>query len=567
MSFFQTPPTLPHGYTSDRVLRGYLARTMPKDALAAIEPQLTRCGGLASGRIYELLLGDLRAEPELTQWDAWGHRVDRIELTPLWKEMQTIAAEEGLVATAYERKSGALSRAHQFALVYLLNATSGVYSCPLAMTDGAAKTLTATGNRALIDRAVARLTSRDPKVAWTSGQWMTERTGGSDVAISETIAKPDPGSETGGDTYRLFGTKWFTSAVTSQMALTLARPQTDPPNPPGGSGLALFYVEVRNDDGSMNGIAVNRLKDKLGTRMVPTAELTLDGARAIAVAGTTNGIKSITPMLAITRTWNAVCAVSAMRHAIALARDFANRRVAFGFPLRDKPLHADTLAGMQAEFEGAFHLTFRAVDLLGREEAGEITDAETQLLRLITPIAKLTTGKQAVAIASETLEAFGGAGYIEDTGLPRILRDAQVLPIWEGTTNVLALDVLRALARVGSLDPIAREVRSRTDKCDAQLAGPAEAARRAIAHAEAWLAETMTRGLPGTEAGARRFALTLGRAIELALLVDHATWSLTQNDKRPLAAARRFARNGVDLIGDEDTLAESRALASDEPLD
>ncbi len=561
MPFFQTPPTLPHGYTSDRVLRGYLARTMPKDALLAIEPQLARCGALASGPLWEMLLGDLNAEPELTQWDAWGNRVDRIELTPLWKEMHTIAAEEGLVATAYERKSGALSRAHQFALVYLLNATTGVYSCPLAMTDGAAKTLTSTGNRALIDRAVTRLTSRDPQLAWTSGQWMTERTGGSDVAISEAIARPDHG-----DTYRLFGTKWFTSAVTSQMALTLARPQVEPPNASGGSGLALFYVEVRNDDGSMNGIAVNRLKDKLGTRMVPTAELTLDGARAIAVAGTTNGIKNITPMLAITRTWNAVCAVSGMRHAIALARDFANRRVAFGSPLRDKPLHADTLAGMQAEFEGAFHLTFRAVELLGREEAREITDDETQLLRLITPIAKLTTGKQAVAIASETLEAFGGAGYIEDTGLPRILRDAQVLPIWEGTTNVLALDVLRALSRVGSLEAIAREVKTRTDRCDAQLAGPAEAARRAIAHAEAWLAATPTRGLEGTEAGARRFALTLGRAIELALLVDHATWSLTQSDRRPLAAAHRLARNGVDLIGDEDTLAEARALASDDPL-
>jgi hypothetical protein len=221
---------------------------------------------------------------------------------------------------------------------------------------------------------------------------------------------------------------------------------------------------------------------------------------------------------------------------------------------------------MQAEFEGAFHLTFRAVELLGREEAREITDAETQLLRLITPIAKLTTGKQAVAIASETLEAFGGAGYVEDTGLPRILRDAQVLPIWEGTTNVLALDVLRALARVGSLEPIGREVKARTETCDARLAGPAETARRAIAHAEAWLMESRSRGLDAIEAGARRFALTLGRALELALLVDHATWSLAQNDARPLAAARRFARNGVDLIADEDTLAESRALASDEPL-
>jgi len=300
--------------------------------------------------------------------------------------------------------------------------------------------------------------------------------------------------------------------------------------------------------------------------MVPTAELTLDGARATAVAGTAHGIKNITPMLAITRTWNAVCAVSGMRHAIALARDFATRRVAFGSPLSDKPLHADTLAGMQAEFEGAFHLTFRAVELLGRDEAREISDDEAQLLRLITPIAKLTTGKQAVAVASETLEAFGGAGYIEDTGLPRILRDAQVLPIWEGTTNVLALDVLRALSRVGSLDPIAREVGTRTARCDVRLAEPAQAARLAVAHAEAWLAESRTRGPLATEAGARRFALTLGRALELALLVDHATWSLTQNDARPLAAARRLARNGVDLLADEDTLAESRALASDEPF-
>ncbi len=504
-------------------------------------------------------MNDQKAEPRLSQWDAWGNRVDAIELTPLWKDMARVTAEEGLVATAYERRHGAASRIHQFALVYLVNPTSGVYSCPLAMTDGAAKTLVTMGNKALLDRALPRLTSRDPKTAWTSGQWMTERTGGSDVAISETVARHEAG-----DAYRLYGTKWFTSATTSQMTLTLGRPDG---NAPGGSGLALFYLELRNEDGSINGIAINRLKDKLGTRMVPTAELTLDGARATAVAGTTNGIKNITPMLAITRTWNAVCAVSGMRHGIALARDYAKRRVAFGAPLSNKPLHSDTLASMQAEYEGAFHLTFRAVELLGREEAREITEQETQLLRLITPIAKLTTGKQAVQVASETLEAFGGAGYVEDTGLPRILRDAQVLPIWEGTTNVLALDVLRALAHVGSLDPIAREVAARTEKPDARLAGAAEVARKAIVHAEAWLRETLARGRDATEAGARRFALTLGRALELALLVDHATWAARETaDTRPLAAARRLARHGVDLIVEDDALAESHALANDEPL-
>ncbi len=441
-------------------------------------------------------MSDLQAEPQLKQWDAWGNRVDAIELTPLWKEMARVTAEEGLVATAYERRHGAHSRVHQFALVYLLNATSGVYSCPLAMTDGAAKTLVSIGNKVLIDRALPRLTSRDPATAWTSGQWMTERTGGSDVAISETTARHEAG-----DVYRLSGTKWFTSATTSQMALTLARPEG---NPPGGAGLALFYLELRDDDGSMNGIAINRLKDKLGTRMVPTAELTLDGARATLVAGTTNGIKSITPMLAITRTWNAVCAVSGMRHALALARDYADRRVAFGAALRDKALHADTLAAMQAEFEGAFHLAFRAVELLGREEAGEITEEEAQLLRLITPIAKLTTAKQAVQVASETLEAFGGAGYVEDTGLPRILRDAQVLPIWEGTTNVLALDVLRALAKVGSLEPIAREIAARTEAPDARLAGAGgggargDRARRSVARgdARAWARRDGSGGSP-----------------------------------------------------------------------
>ena len=173
MPFFQTPPVLPPGYASDRVLRGWLTRNLPKDALASIEPQLSRCGELASGPIYERLMAEPDAVPTLTQWDAWGRRVDHIELTPLWKEMQRIALDEGMIATAYERKLGALSRAHQFAVVYLLNATSAVYTCPLAMTDGAARTLVAAGNAALVERAVPRLASRDPSKAWTSGQWMT----------------------------------------------------------------------------------------------------------------------------------------------------------------------------------------------------------------------------------------------------------------------------------------------------------------------------------------------------------------------------------------------------------
>ena len=552
MAFFQAPPELENTYASDDVLQRYLRNALPPDVLSRIEPELKDIGEIAAKELWPMSLETRRDEPRLDQWNAWGHRVDHIELTPIWKRAQRITAEKGLVATAYERKNGAYSRIHQFAMIYLVDPTWHVYSCPLAMTDGAARTLIASKNQALVERALPRLMSRDPENAWTSGQWMTERTGGSDVAICETIAKPD------GDAYRLHGTKWFSSATTSQMALTLGRPEG---NPPGGSGLALFYVEVRNADGSMNGIQVNRLKEKLGTRMVPTAELTLDGARALPVIGSRDGIKNITPMLTVTRTWNAIGAVSGMRHALALAKDYARRRIAFGAPLADKPLHIDTLASLEAEYEGALLLTFRAVELLGRDEAGEITEAESALLRLLTPIVKLTTGKQVVAIASEALEAFGGAGYIEDTGLPRLLRDAQVLPIWEGTTNVLSLDLLRALAKLGSIDPIAREVHASVAGADPSLKAPAEAATRAIDHASEWLVRAMEGGPHAVEAGARRLALTCGRALELGYLVREATRSKKHNDDaKPAAAARRFARHGVDLIIDDSLDADARTL-------
>jgi len=562
MAFYQAPPSLGNQYDDDRVLRSYLARVFPADVFRDVELELRAMGDLAGGELYRLQLEDRLNEPTLTQWDAWGHRVDRIEVTKLWKRAAELAAERGLVATAYEGKSGALSRVHQFALVYLFDGSTDVYTCPLAMTDGAAKTLLS--HRDVRDpsdfasKAFARLSSRDPALAWTSGQWMTERTGGSDVGLSETEARRDAEGNV-----RLYGTKWFTSATTSQMALTLGRPEG---NPPGGRGLALFYVEVYGPDGRMNGIQVNRLKDKMGTRKVPTAELTLNGTLAVPVKGLADGIRNIAPMLNITRTWNAVCAASAMRRGVALARDYARRRVQFGAPLSDKPLHVDTLADLQAEAEGAFHLAFRAVELLGREEAGEITEAEARLLRLVTPLAKLTTGKQAATVLSEVLECFGGAGYVEDTGIPRLYRDAQVLPIWEGTTNVLSLDTLRAIQKEGPLDILIEEIKSLAATAEEpELARAGRAAVAAAEHASRWLVETFAKDGLAVEAGARRFAMTLGRAYELALLVRHASFSLArEGDGRARAAALRFLTRGVDLVRDEDDRALAFALANDE---
>lgn len=560
MSFFQIPPTLGNQYLDDFMLRSYLERTLPQEMLEAIRPELLAMGELSGGELFELQQRDRLNEPELTQWSPWGERIDHIEVSPLWQRAARIAAERGLIAIPYERKHGALSRVHQFALVYLFEPSSDVYTCPLAMTDGAAKTLVVHKNQELIDRALPKLTSRDPDIAWTSGQWMTERTGGSDVAISETIAKKE------GDAYRLYGTKWFTSATTSQMALTLARPVG---NPPGGRGLALFYVEQRDQEGKLNGIVVNRLKDKMGTRKVPTAELLLDGAAALPVIGLSDGIRNIAPMLNITRTWNAVGAIGGMRRAIALARDYAKKRIAFGSPLSEKPLHIDTLASLEAEYQGAFLLAFRVVELLGREEATVLTEGEANLARLLTPIAKLLTGRQAVHVASEAVEAFGGAGYIEDTGLPRLLRDAQVLSIWEGTTNVLSLDVLRALSRGADMASFEAEISRLLARADAAgLSDQAKAVRAALVHAARWFEGAAGRGRDSMEAGARRFAMTLGRAMQLALLIDHGAWLLqAKGDARGVASARRFARHGVDLIVDEEELREAYALANGEGVE
>jgi len=540
MAFFQSPPVLANQYDDDALLREYLVRVLPEDMRRTHDKEYRHLGELAKGELFEQSLAERLQEPVLTQWDPWGRRVDEITLTPLWARAQALTAEHGLVAKAYEGRHGPLDRVHQFVSNYLVQASLDVYSCPLAMTDGAARTLISLGNQGLIDRAVGHLTSRDAAQAWTSGQWMTEKTGGSDVGLSETIAEETKQG------WLLSGTKWFTSATTSEMALTLARPEG---NPAGGGGLALFYVETRDPDGKLNGITIRRLKDKLGTRKVPTAELTLERTVGIPVSGLSGGTRNIASMLNITRTWNAMAAAWGARRAFALCRDYAKRRFAFGANLIDKPLHLDTLAHMAAQSDAIFHLAFRTVELLGRVESGEASASERDLLRAITPITKLTTAKQAVDVASEALEAFGGAGYIEDTGLPTLLRDAQVLPIWEGTTNVLSMDTLRAFSKGGATAALHEEIaRCLRGVSASELSGCVQAITKASEHAQSWLS-SVADDRARLEAGARRLALTLGRTLQLAYMTRHAQFCIDMADgARALASARRFARSGVDLI-------------------
>jgi alkylation response protein AidB-like acyl-CoA dehydrogenase len=534
MPFTQDPPRLQHLYRADPALQGLLRHALPAAMLAAAEPALDRLGELGAGELFRLQLEDRLNEPRLISWDPWGRRIDRVTVTPLWQAAERVAVEHGLVADAYGEAFGRHSRLVQFAKIYLFAASSDVYACPLAMTDGAARALLDSGNEGLIARAIPHLTSRDAASFWTSGQWMTEAAGGSDVGATQTVARRD------GDTWRLYGRKWFTSAVGAQMALTLARPEG---NPAGGRGLALFYLELRDAHGELNALRVNRLKDKLGTRKVPTAELDLEGTGAEPVCGLTDGVRHIAPMLNVTRLWNSIVAVAFMRRAIDLARDYAGRRHAFGSRLIDQPLHRDTLAGMEAECRAAMHLTFFTAALLGRHEAGAASVEQKSALRALTPITKALTGKQAVAVVGEAVEAFGGAGYIEDVGIAPLLRDVHVLPIWEGTTNVLALDALRTLGD-GGLAAVRREITCLLQAARAPelvaLGARVDAALDAIA-----ARLTRVEG-PELECEARSIALSVGRCTAAAALAAHAQWALDAGlGRASLAAARRFVQHGL----------------------
>ncbi len=549
--FIQDGPGLKNQFESDHLLRSFLRWRLPQEMQGAIEPGLVNFGQRVVSDVLQMAERAEAHPPVHVPYSPWGRRIDRIETNEAWEQLSRVAAEEGIVALGYERTHGEYSRVHQFSKLYLFHPSSAFFSCPLAMTDGAARAIELYGDEQLKANAFKNLTSRNPQRFWTSGQWMTERTGGSDVSETSTVARLVGGQ------YELSGDKWFTSATTSQMTMTLARIEGETE---GSKGLSLFYVELRDSAGELRKIRINRLKDKLGTKALPTAELTLEGTPALLVGGQGGGVRKIASVLNITRMYNAVCALGSMARALALAKDYSRKRKVFGRLLNEQPLHLQTLSEMQIEFEGCFHLTFHLAHLLGKEEVGQATPGEAALLRLLTPIVKLWTAKQSIAIASECLECFGGQGYIEDSGLPKLLRDAQVFAIWEGTTNVLSLDVLRVIAKEGTLEPFFTDLNARLDRCHSDsLAVEVQKVRAAMN----FLRDSFKK-MAGAEeayqlAGARALAFSLAQTFTAGLMLEFADWCL-QMKQRPSSeevAKRYCARNLATVLHPDEAFRQA----------
>ena len=533
--FFQEAPQLRNQYHDDVLLQRVLHHRLEESVKNEIEPHLISMGQHAAS---DLLTWSHLAEtnqPEHVPYDAWGKRIDFIRTCKEWDAYKDFAAENGLIAIGYERRFGWQSRLYQMALLYLFHPSSAIFSCPLAMTDGAARAIELFGDQELKGTAYKHLTSWDSKEFWTSGQWMTEREGGSDVRQTATVAKPI--DET---TYQLHGTKWFTSATTSEMAMALAKIE-------GSAELSLFFLKLRDENGKLNHITVHRLKEKLGTKALPTAELSLQGTLATLVGGPGKGVKKISSLFNITRIYNSVCAVGYMRRALALAKNYATKRIVFGKPLNKQPLHLHTLSDLEVRFQACFLLTFYIVELLGKEETAEASEKEKLLLRMLTPIAKLFTAKEAVALCSEVLESFGGAGYVEDTHLPELLRNAQVLAIWEGTTNVLSLDLLRLVPDRSNFMTLTEEAKTLSQAVTlADLQTAKQQTLSSIQELNTWYEDFTSQPKAVQEHCARHLAKSLGYIFTSALLLRQAEWeSKAYQDRVTLLAARRWCGSGL----------------------
>ncbi|HEX7809648.1 MAG TPA: acyl-CoA dehydrogenase family protein [Thermoanaerobaculia bacterium] len=480
MSFIPESPSESY-WTASPDFRALCKRKLSAAAYDWAEPQLEAMGEKAAKDVAPLAAIADREHPRLITHDARGERINRVEYHASYREMERIAYGSGMIAMKYEtHEHSRESPFVGFALGYLFAmAECGLY-CPLCMTDGVARVLTRHGTHEQVMSVVPHLTSRNPAMLWTGGMFLTERAGGSDVGANETVARKDADG-----TWRLTGHKWFCSNVDAEAVLVTARVNGGE----GTKGLRTFLLLTRDNPG----FVIERLKSKLGVRSMATGEVTLNDARAEEVGG----FGAMTDMLNLSRLYNAVAAVGVIGRAVYEARHYIENRHAFGRPIIEWPLAQETFFDLEAEHIGAMLLTFEAVESLMKADGGD--EESAQLLRILTPIVKAVTGKLAVPCVSEAMELIGGNGYIEESPMPRLLRDAQVLPIWEGTTNILVLDALRVMHKDSTHELLLSRVRKHF---------PREA--DALAYTFATL----------DERDARCWFDRLARLFELALLIE-----------------------------------------------
>ncbi|MGR3483657.1 acyl-CoA dehydrogenase family protein [Salipiger marinus] len=453
-----------NAYHADPAFAALLSVYLPPDLHPVLEPQLARMGALVGDRLEQLALAADRNPPVLVLRDRTGRPVQRIDKHPAYEALERHAfGEFGLAAMSH--RGGVFGQAEplppmaKYALVYLFVQAEFGLCCPLSMTESLTRTLRRFGSEDLIARYLDRLTSQDMDRLFQGAMFMTEQAAGSDVGAVETVARPQDGG------WRLYGDKWFCSNPDAALAMVLARPEGAES---GTRGLSLFLLPRHLPDGRLNHYRIIRLKDKLGTRSMASGEIVLDGAEAYLVGAAGQGFKQMTDMINMSRLANGVRSAGLMRRAVGEALHISRHRRAFGARLIDMPLMRRQLAKMLLAAEQGRSMVFHTARVL---EAADRGDADmARVLRILTPLVKFRACRDARRVTGDAMEVRGGCGYIEEWSDARVLRDAHLGSIWEGTSNIVALDVLRAARREGAFDALAAHLRTCLAEVEAPLA-------------------------------------------------------------------------------------------------
>lgn len=424
--------------------------------------KLNEMGVLSGCKIAELSIPANKQRPVLKQYDALGNRIDIVEYHPSYHEMAKLSTELGIVGwneNEENKKTGDVGgRVFLLGLGYLFGQGEAGLFCPLCMTDGVVRVLHKFGSKQQKEKYIPRLAAMTFEHFQSGAMFLTEKQGGSDVGAAETKAVRDGVNENGEEVWKLYGDKWFCSNADADIILTLARPEDAPS---GTKGLGLFLVPRVLENGQRNHFKLNRLKDKLGTWSLATGEVTMEGALGYAVGDVRYGFKYMAEMLNLSRLYNSVASCSGMRRGYLECIVYALQRKAFGKSIYDYPLVRNVLLDMVLETEASLAVVFQTLSFMDASDENPENLHASRCLRFLTPLCKYMTAKHAVRLASEAVEIFGGNGYVEDFIMPQIFRDAQVLPIWEGTTNILVLDVLRSMSKANTAEFFMRDTQAR----------------------------------------------------------------------------------------------------------
>ncbi len=497
-------------YHSDKIFGNYFKKNSSANGFAYMADKLDFIGKEAAGKMNELSLLADKQGPELVKRNSFGETINEIRFHPAYWDLMKIAVKSEMFRVKWEpslrEKFNNEKQLLGFASGYIYGLSECGQFCPLCMTDGVARLIDLFCDDEDKARLLPHIFTDNADELYSGAMFLTEKTGGSDVGANLVVATHKEGKN-----YFLNGEKWFCSNANADLIFALARTDS---SVKGTKGLSIFLIEKTLPSGERNPMDVIRLKDKLGVRSMASAECMLTNTVGKLVGNEFDGFKVMMQMVTLSRLYNSIAALACSRRALVEAYQFLCFRDTFGKTAIEHALIRTKLTELGSLHVANFYLVWRTVKSLDLADAGD--ERETQLLRLINPMTKKWSAETGVYINRESMELMGGLGYIEDTVMPKLMRDMMVLPIWEGSGNIIILDMLRAMAKSKGFEVLCDEVNKSADKSTANGKWVKEELNKLILFSE----KIKTLSSDQMEASAKPFFEKLTSLYQISLLID-----------------------------------------------